>query len=82
MFLVSEFKHHDRRIPLPGYTEYGIGSHLAFSTPNLQSHLGCKLGVCSTSNSFGHLPEEEKIMIDNDASVKEMEAAGIAWVCE
>ena len=33
--LIKEFKHHDRSIPLPGYKEYGIGSHPAFPTPNL-----------------------------------------------
>jgi 5'-methylthioadenosine nucleosidase len=64
VFLVSEFKHHDRRIPLPGYKEYGIGSHPAFATPNLHKYLDCKKGVCTTSNSFHHFSEEEELMIE------------------
>lgn len=34
-FLATGLMHHDRRIPIPGFTEYGIGNHVALSTPNL-----------------------------------------------
>lgn len=34
-YICHSMKHHDRRIPIPGFTEYGRGSHSAHNTPNL-----------------------------------------------
>ncbi len=34
-FISSQIKHHDRRIPIPGFTAYGIGNHESLSCPNL-----------------------------------------------
>lgn len=34
-YIGSVLKHHDRRIPIPGFTEYGIGNHVGLSCPQL-----------------------------------------------
>ncbi len=82
VFLATKLKHHDRRIPIPGFTEYGHGDHDAIETPGLAKHLGCKIGVVTTSNSLDHTDMDDTIMSQHDASVKDMEAAAIAWVAE
>jgi 5'-methylthioadenosine nucleosidase len=81
-YLVTGAKHHDRRIPIPGFTEYGIGDHTATPTPNLVAALGYKTGVVTTGNSLDHTPKDDELMTANDASVKDMEAAAIAWAAE
>ena len=82
VYLASGICHHDRRIPLPGFDNYGFGSHCAAKSINLAKHLECKVGVCTTSNSLDHTEKDDEVMIANDASIKEMEAAAVAWVCE
>lgn len=81
-FIATRLKHHDRRIPIPGFTEYGIADHKTVSCANLISSLGFKSGTCTTSNSLDHTEMDDKMMLDNDASVKDMEGAAIAWVTE
>ena len=44
--------------------------------------LGFKEGVVTTGNSLDAHDVDRKIMSENEASVKDMEAAAIAWVCE
>lgn len=34
-FIVSEIKSHDRRIPIPAFSEYAKGNFTAHATPNL-----------------------------------------------
>lgn len=34
-YISTHCYHHDRRIPIPGYTEYGKGKHESFSCKNL-----------------------------------------------
>jgi len=82
VFLASNFAHHDRRIAIPGFTEYGVGSHEAHSAPLLAAHLACKVGTVTTSNSLDHNADDDKHMAANDAAVKDMEGAAIAWVTE
>lgn len=73
---------HDRRIDLPGFHDYGIGSYPCMDATPLAQALGMKLGVVSTGNSLD-LPEADlDVMRRTGARVKEMEAAAIAWVCE
>lgn len=75
-------KHHDRRIPIPGFLEYGRGDHKSIPVPKLISALGCKKGVVTTSNSLDHTDKDDEQMLENDAAVKDMEAAAVAWVAE
>lgn len=81
-FISINFKYHDRRIPIPGYAEYGIGDYNAYPCPNLVKELNFKEGVVTTSNSLDHCEIDDKIMLENNASVKDMEAASIAWAAE
>lgn len=34
-YISTACAHHDRRIPIPGFTEYGIGNHESVSCKNL-----------------------------------------------
>jgi len=82
VFVTSGVCNHDRRIAIPGFTEWGIGKLDAVPAPNLlQSFSDFKTGICSTGNSLDKTDECDKLMLENDASVKDMEAAAIAWSC-
>lgn len=82
VFLTTAVANHDRRIPIPEFVPYGIGRIASTSVENLASHLGAKLGVCTTGNSLDFHEVDSQHMIDNDASVKDMESAAIAWSSE
>lgn len=43
--------------------------------------LNYKMGVVSTGNSLDKTEECDKRMLENDAAVKDMEAAAVAWSC-
>ncbi len=73
---------HDRRIPLGAFEAMGRGHFPIESNAALARKLGCKIGIVSTGDSLDCTPEDAKRMAELDASVKDMEAAGIAWVCE
>jgi len=85
VFLTTAVANHDRRIPIPVFTPYGIGtlssSSSSFTNKIAEQH-NFKTGICTTGNSLDATPEDKKIMLDNDASVKDMEAAAIAWSCK
>jgi 5'-methylthioadenosine nucleosidase len=81
VFLTSGVANHDRRIPIPPFIPYGIGKLDAIGASKLAEANGFKLGVCTTGNSLDATDEDDKLMKDNDASVKDMEAAAIAWSC-
>lgn len=84
VFLVDEVKYHDRRIPIPTFTKYGISAIETWKTPKMREHFRAELksGVCSTGNSLDATDTDREMMLQNDASVKEMEAAAVAKVCE
>lgn len=73
---------HDRRIPLPGFEAMGHGHFPVQCDRELAQRLGFKVGIVSTGDSLDATKEDLKHLAALDASVKEMEAAGIAWVCE
>ena len=82
VFLTTGVANHDRRIPIPGFTEYGIGSLTTLDPTKMASALNFKTGVCTTGNSLDAVEKDEELMKDNDASVKDMEAAAIAWIAK
>jgi 5'-methylthioadenosine nucleosidase len=82
VFISTMFRHHDRRITIPGWDDYAKGHHKAHSVPRLVKELGYKEGIVTTGNSLDAHDVDRTIMKENDASVKDMEAAAIAWVCE
>ena len=73
---------HDRRIPLDGFEAMGRGHFPVECDVALATKLGLKTGVVSTGDSLDCTDEDAKHLGALGASVKEMEAAGIAWVCE
>ncbi len=89
VYLTSAFTFHDRRIPIPGYDTYGIG--MTPSTLNVHallehynndnnSNINWKSGICTTGDSLDKTAECDAIMNQSQATVKDMEAAAIAWV--
>lgn len=80
VYLTTGVAHHDRRIPIPGFDEYGTGRLDTLDPTGMASNLGYKTGSCTTGNSLDFVDRDHEIMKDNDASVKDMEAAAIAWV--
>lgn len=79
VFIGTAMVYHDRRIPIPGFDQYGLGMTDAVPTPHLKAALGLKNGVVSSGNSLDYCDEDMKLMQVHEASVKEMEAAAIAW---
>jgi len=81
VYLTTSVAHHDRRIPIPSFTDYGIGKIESAQVINLASSINAKMGVCTTGNSLDAHDLDHFHMDKNQASVKDMEAAAIAWSC-
>lgn len=82
VYLPSHVAFHDRRIPIPVFDLYGIGSRQTFSTPNLIKEVNLKVGRLSTGNSLDMSPQDEASILANDATVKDMEGAAVAYVAD
>jgi 5'-methylthioadenosine nucleosidase len=80
VFVSTNKMHHDRRIPLPGFDKFGLGSIASVPTPNMQRQLGLKPGVVTSGDSLDYTDRCMEIMVAHGAAVKEMEAGSIAWV--
>lgn len=74
--------HHDRRIDLHGFAEYGIGRYPVVPTRHLAATLGCKSGVVTTGNSLDESDDDRRAILASGAVAKDMEAASVAYVCE
>jgi nucleoside phosphorylase len=73
---------HDRRIPLPGFDQYGVGSYPSVDANHLARALHLKQGIVTTGNSLDESSEDRRAIAATGASVKDMEAAAVAWVAE
>jgi len=83
VYLSTKCVFHARRIPSKGqYEEYGFGHFRSPFVAKLAETLGVKLGVVSTSDCLDVTPLDLSLMKAEGAAVKEMEAAGCAWVCQ
>ncbi|KAF9619192.1 hypothetical protein IFM89_005746 [Coptis chinensis] len=82
VFLVSGVAFHDRRIPIPVFDQYGICGKETLSTPNLLKEVNLKVGKLSTGDSLDMSPQDEAAIIANDATVKDMEGAAVAYVAD
>ncbi|XP_074335704.1 5'-methylthioadenosine/S-adenosylhomocysteine nucleosidase-like [Apium graveolens] len=82
VFLVSEVAFHDRRIPIPVFDLYGVGLRQTCSTPNILKDLNLKVGKLSTGDSLDMCPQDESSIFANDATVKDMEGAAVAYVAD
>jgi len=72
---------HDRHVPLPRFVESALGSYPVLNSETLAYELSFKRGIISTGSSLEKNEKDLRIIRENNASVKEMEAASIAWVC-
>jgi len=79
VYVTTASANHDRRIAIPGYTDYGIGTIQSHPAEKLAIAINAKLGICTTGNSLDHHEWDDTHMLANNASVKDMEAAAIAW---
>ncbi|KAI3861447.1 hypothetical protein MKW98_000399 [Papaver atlanticum] len=82
VYVASDVAFHDRRIPIPVFDLYGVCAKRAFSTPNLLKELNLKVGKLSTGDSLDMSPIDEKSITANDATVKDMEGAAVAYVTD
>lgn len=71
---------HDRRIPIPKYREYGIGSYPLLPVSKLSHALKLKEGIISTGSSLDMTPLDKTIIQARGALLKDMELAAIAYV--
>jgi 5'-methylthioadenosine nucleosidase len=79
--------HHDRRIDLAGFDEYGIGNYPVYGATDLVQLLGQRLprvrtGIVTSSNSLDESETDAQMILRSGAQVKEMEAAAVGYVCE
>jgi len=74
--------HHDRRIALDGFREYGIGAYPVLPARQMAAALGLKTGIVTTSNSLDENDDDRLLISASGAAVKDMEAAAVAYVCE
>ncbi|CAN0001325.1 unnamed protein product, partial [Hapterophycus canaliculatus] len=65
VFISTRVKNHDRRIPIPGFKEFGVGDHESHPTPEMLKELGFKQGVVTTGSSFDHTEMDDKMMEEN-----------------
>ncbi len=73
---------HDRRCPIPGLEAYGVGGYATWDPPFEKGGQGgfFKRGRVSSGDSL-YMSIEEQVQFDaNEATVKDMEAAAVAWV--
>lgn len=82
VYLTTGVANHDRRIAIPAFTPLGIGKLETVNAHKLAETHKYKQGICTTGNSLDKTEKDDELMMANDASVKDMEAAGIAWSCE
>ncbi|KAL8128478.1 hypothetical protein V2J09_017633 [Rumex salicifolius] len=82
VFLATEVSFHDRRIPIPVFDLYGVCQKLALSTPYLVKELDLKVGKLSTGDSLDMSPHDETSITANEATVKDMEGAAIAYTAD
>lgn len=81
VYIINEcFSFHDRRIPVPGFQEYGVGNYPGASVDGISAKLNLVPGMVSTGNSLDIMDRDLEIIEQNNADVKDMEAAAIAWV--
>jgi 5'-methylthioadenosine nucleosidase len=82
VFLTTGVAYHDRRIPIPGFDAFGLGKLETLDPTKMAETLKYKTGVCTTGNSLDYTEKDDEIMKSNEASVKDMEAAAIAYIAK
>lgn len=70
----------DRRIPMKGYQEYGLGGYTSSSLTTIDKTLDLKQGNICSGDSFDEDPIDYKMFLKYHCNVIEMEAAAVGWV--
>lgn len=70
----------DRRMP-PDKMQYGMGGYPSFNLGNIPKKIGLKIANVCSGDSFDRNKTDYKIILKNKCAVRNMEAAGVAWVC-
>ncbi len=73
---------HDRRIGIPGFTEYGVGSYPTAGTPEMAAAIGALPGLVTTGDSLDAPSIDMERMNATGAVAKDMEAAAVARIAE
>ena len=73
---------HARRCEIPGMREMGLGRHRIPETSRIADFLGVRRAVVSSGDSLDCSPEDLRFIQENGATLKEMEAGPLGWVCE
>lgn len=73
--------YHSRRVQIPGFDENARGLYPVHDTAEIARRLGLKTGIVSSGDALDCAPEDADLLRKNEANLKEMEAAAIAWVC-
>ena len=71
---------HDRRVPIPGFAESGVGHFPCLNVRNMAAALNLPYGVVSSGSSLEKSAKDVEVIERYGAVAKEMEAAAIAWV--
>ncbi|MBT96311.1 MAG: 5'-methylthioadenosine nucleosidase [Acidimicrobiaceae bacterium] len=80
IILANRCVFHDRRIPLEGFVNYGIGDFPVANLDSIAYVLGFSLGTVSTGDSLDAQPYDLEFMNSVEAIAKDMEAGSVAWV--
>lgn len=73
---------HDRRIPLTGFEQYGIGEFPVVPMRRVAASIGALPGVVTTGGSLDESSDDRRMIEASGAVAKDMEAAAVAYVCE
>lgn len=71
---------YDRRLPLKGYHEYGLGDYPSAIFASLDNKIGLKPGIICSGDSFDDNKTDYNMFIKENCSAIDMEAAGVAWI--
>jgi 5'-methylthioadenosine nucleosidase len=80
IYISQKIYFYGRRIPIPGYTEYGMGGYASANFNQITNKINVKQGIVCAGDSFDDNQTDREIILKNDCSVREMESAGVAWV--
>lgn len=76
----DEFVFHDRRVPIPGFAESGVGHYPCLNVRKMATALNLPYGLVSSGSSLEKSAKDVEVIERYGAVAKEMEAAAIAWV--
>lgn len=80
IFISRKVYFYDRRIDLPQYQAYGLGGYVSADFEQTRANNLFKKGNICSGDSFDSNQTDTDVILSNGCAVREMEAAGVAWV--